>query len=296
MIFGGIKLQNDEQVIKNDYLKEIEDKAKLLDEILLLNSLDIAKVIYDNAKNVNNASQKRLSNIEKTKELIEGFISKSMDIEEITQKSKETASNTLNTTTKSGEQINLLSSKLQHNHELTNEFQTQLSELYGKINGINSLIESIKDIAEQTNLLALNAAIEAARAGEHGRGFAVVANEVRKLADNTNKSANQVQLEMNIIMGISNEVIDRQEQMLQGIEESVSLAEETVIILDELGINANQSKEDILVSIGYIATQLKDSQTIKSDINQLVEDTNTSIKGSMKNIVLAKELMDKLKY
>lgn len=296
MIFGGIKLQNDEQVIKNDYLKKIEDKAKLLDEILLVNSLDTAKIIYDNAKSVNNTSQKRLSNIEKTKKLIEGFILKSMDIKEITQKSEETAKHTLESTTKSGEQINLLSTKLQHNHELTNEFQTQLTELYGKINGINSLIESIKDIADQTNLLALNAAIEAARAGEHGRGFAVVATEVRKLADNTNKSANQVQLEMNIIMGISNEVIDSQEQMLKGIEESVALAEETVVMLDELGVNANQNKEDVLVSIEYIETQLKDSETIKSDINQLVEETNKSLDGSSNNIKLAKELIDKLKY
>ena len=296
MIFGGIKLQHDEEVVKSDYLKQIEDKAKLLDKILLVNSLDTAKIIYDNAKNVNSSSQKRSSNIEKTKELIDGFISKSIDIKEITQKSEETASHTLETTTRSEEHINMLSGKLQHNHELTNEFQTQFSELYGKINGINSLIESIKDIADQTNLLALNAAIEAARAGEHGRGFAVVATEVRKLADNTNKSANQVQLEMNIIMGISNEVIDRQEQMIKEIEESVVLAEETVVMLDELGVNANQSKEDVLVSIGYIETQLKDSQTIKSDINQLVEDTNKSIEGSANNIALAKELIDKLKY
>ncbi len=296
MIFGGIKLQNDEQVVKNDYLKNIEEKAKLLDEILLVNSLDTAKVIYDNAKNINNASQKRLASIEKTKELIDGFISKSMDIKEITQKSEETANHTLESTTKSGEHISMLSGKLQHNHELTNEFQIQLEELYSKIKGINSLIEAIKDIADQTNLLALNAAIEAARAGEHGRGFAVVATEVRKLADNTNKSANQVQLEMNIIMGISNEVIERQEEMLKEIEGSAVLAEETVIILDKLGITANQSKEDILISIGYIETQLKDSETIKSDINQLVEDTNASIEGSGKNMELAKELIDKLRY
>jgi len=67
-------------------------------------------------------------------------------------------------------------------------------------------------------------------------------------------------------------------------------------MLDELGVNANQNKKDILVSIEYIETQLKDSQNIKSDINQLVEDTHESIDGSSHNIKLVKELIDKLKH
>lgn len=78
---------------------------------------------------------------------------------------------------------------------------------------IGIIIDVITDIADQTNLLALNAAIEAARAGEHGKGFAVVAGEVRKLAENSKRSAEQIS---HLIREISQETVHVTESMAQG--------------------------------------------------------------------------------
>mgnify|MGYP000299475203 CR=1 FL=1 len=164
--------------------------------------------------------------------------------------------------------------------KLEAEFAQKMTRLSSEASNVKQILSVISEIADQTNLLALNAAIEAARAGEHGRGFAVVADEVRKLAERTQKSLTETDATINTIV---QSISEASEEMLHNAENIEKLSHKSAEV-GELIANSENALNSALTSVTSLTDVISKStveiSAVFADvqaISQISTDNYTSV-------------------
>lgn len=278
-------LNNEDEVgsILNS-LSKMQESLKLMIEGIILESNNVEKTSRETEENVNELRGNLEEISATTEELSAGMEETAASTEEINassleiEQAAESVANKAEEGSKSVSNINAKVVKLRNNFiqsqkkemEIFLSNKEKLEKALDDIKSIDQihlLSESIMEITSQTNLLALNATIEAARAGEAGRGFAVVADEIRKLAESSKGTVEEIQ-------GITQEVIDSAE----------NLATSSSALLDFISVNVDADYKSMLKSTEEYTNDIELINDLVSDFSATSEELLASIQNIIKGI------------
>ncbi len=239
----------------------------------------IAQDISNTTSEIEKRTTDELTFVEETKSIGDSIRTELQNATISSNKTNDDIKTVANELSQATNEIKTLVSNIHQAAEVEATTAQKLSELSSETEQVKDILNVISDIADQTNLLALNAAIEAARAGEHGRGFAVVADEVRKLAERTQKSLSEIDVTINVIVqNVANasEQMNANYQFVEKLVTSSSKVQDDILATGDIMENASKTS---LESSKITLSLTDDTQKVITKIDTILEfsqDNNRS--------------------